>query len=34
VLASFADVEAALNEIQGAIAVQNEGFKNLIRGSA
>ena len=29
-----AGVEAALNEIQASIAIQNEGFENLIRGSS
>ena len=28
-----ADVKATLNEIEGSIAIQNEGFENLIRGS-
>src|ERR1700743_2867742 len=28
-----ADVKAVLNEIEGSIAIQNEGFENLIRGS-
>jgi len=28
-----ADVKAVLNEIQGSIQIQNEGFENLIRGS-
>ncbi len=28
-----AGVEATLNEIKGSIAIQNEGFENLIRGS-
>ena len=29
----MADVKAVLNEIQGSIQIQNEGFENLIRGS-
>jgi ATP-dependent protease ClpP protease subunit len=29
----IADVKATLNEIEGSIAIQNEGFENLIRGS-
>lgn len=29
----IADVEATLNEIRGSIAIQNEGFENLVRGS-
>ncbi len=28
-----ATVQATLNEIQASIAIQNEGFENLIRGS-
>src|ERR1700753_3289302 len=29
----IADVKATLNEIEGSIAIQNEGFQNLIAGS-
>ena len=29
----IATVTAALNEIEASIAIQNEGFENLIRGS-
>ena len=28
-----ADLEAALNEIHASIAIQNEGFENLVKGS-
>ncbi len=28
-----ADVKGVLNEIEGSIEIQNEGFENLIRGS-
>jgi hypothetical protein len=29
----IASLEAALNEIRTSIAIQNEGFQNLVRGS-
>jgi hypothetical protein len=29
----IASVEAKLNELQASIAIQNEGFENLVRGS-
>jgi hypothetical protein len=29
----LATVQALLNEIQCSIAIQNEGFENLVRGS-
>jgi hypothetical protein len=31
--ACVATVQATLHEIQASIAIQNEGFENLIRGS-
>jgi ATP-dependent protease ClpP protease subunit len=32
--ACLANVKAMLNEIESSIAIQNEGFENLIRGSS